>query len=239
MIEIVDLEVEYESGGTSKREKVIAGLSLSLDRGDSLGVIGPNGCGKTTLLHTIAGLHENYSGNLKIETTEDKIALILQDIGLLPWKTNWKNATLGLDLGLQGSESDVEDLLRELDLYSYKDSFPSQLSGGQKRKLGLARALAVDPEILLMDEPFVSLDEFTRESLQDKVLKLWQERNLTMMLVTHDIEEVAFLGRSIAVLSRAPASVKTYIENEKMGTIEFRRSEEFYQVVKRTRKELP
>jgi ABC-type nitrate/sulfonate/bicarbonate transport system ATPase subunit len=90
-----------------------------------------------------------------------------------------------------------------------------------------------------MDEPFVSLDEFTRESLQDKVLKLWQERNLTMMLVTHDIEEVAFLGRNIAVLSRAPASVKTCIENEKMGTIEFRRSEEFYQVVKRTRKELP
>lgn len=237
MIEISGLSVEYESSGNG--EKVISGLDLSLNKGDSLGVIGPNGCGKTTLLHTIAGLHENYSGLLKVDTTEDKIALIFQDIGLLPWKTIWKNATLGLDLGLQGDEEGVEDLLYELDLYSYRNSFPSQLSGGQKRKLGLARALAVDPEILLMDEPFVSLDEFTRESLQDKVLKLWQDRSLTMALVTHDIEEVAFLGRNIAVLSQAPASVKNLIENENMGTDGYRRSEEFYQIVKKTRQELP
>lgn len=237
MIEISNLAVEYESGGTS--EKVISGLSLSLNKGDSLGIIGPNGCGKTTLLHTLAGLHENYSGELRVNTTEDKIALILQDIGLLPWKTVWNNATLGLDLGLQGDETGVEDLLYELDLHSYVNNFPSQLSGGQKRKLGLARALAVDPEILLMDEPFVSLDEFTRESLQDKVLKLWQDRDLTMLLVTHDIEEVAFIGRRIAILSQAPASIKNYIENEKMGTIEFRRSEEFYQVAKIIRQKLP
>ncbi|MBS3786741.1 ATP-binding cassette domain-containing protein [Candidatus Bipolaricaulota bacterium] len=237
MIEITGLSVEYESGG--ENEKVISGLNLSLDKGDSLGVIGPNGCGKTTLLHTIAGLHENYSGLIQVDTTEDRIALILQDIGLLPWKTIWKNATLGLDLGRQGDECGVEDLLHELDLYSYRDSYPAQLSGGQKRKLGLARALAVDPEILLMDEPFVSLDEFTRESLQDKVLKLWQDRKLTLTLVTHDMEEVAFLGRNIAVLSQAPASVKTWIENPKMGTEGFRRSEEFYRVVKKTRQELP
>ncbi|MBS3736815.1 MAG: ATP-binding cassette domain-containing protein [Candidatus Bipolaricaulota bacterium] len=237
MIEITDLSVEYESGGDN--EKVINGLNLSLNRGDSLGVIGPNGCGKTTLLHTIAGLHENYSGLIRVNTTKDKIALILQDIGLLPWKTIWKNATLGLDLGRQGDEERVEDLLHELDLYSYRDSYPAQLSGGQKRKLGLARALAVDPEILLMDEPFVSLDEFTRESLQDKVLKLWQDRNLTLTLVTHDMEEVAFLGRNIAVLSQVPASVKTWVENQKMGTEGFRRSEEFYRVVRKTRQELP
>ena len=237
MIEISNLSVQYGSG--SAGESVISDLNLSLGSGDSLGIIGPNGCGKTTLLHTIAGLHSNYSGSMKINTTEDKIALILQDIGLLPWKTIWKNATLGLDLGLQGEEGGVEDLLRELDLYSYRNGFPSQLSGGQKRKLGLARALAVDPEVLLMDEPFVSLDEFTRESLQDKVLKLWRERNLTMTLVTHDIEEVAFLGQKIAVLSRAPASVKSWIENDNMGAVEFRRSEEFYSIVKKTRQELP
>jgi len=237
MIEISNLSVRYGSDKTA--ENIISGLELSLQKGDSLGIIGPNGCGKTTLLHTIAGLHENYSGSLKIKTTEDKIALILQDIGLLPWKTIWKNATLGLDLGFQGDEEGVEDLLHELDLYSYRNNFPSQLSGGQKRKLGLARALAVDPKLLLMDEPFVSLDEFTRESLQDKVLKLWQDRDLTMTLVTHDIEEVAFLGRSIAVLSPAPASVKTLISNENMGTPEFRRSEDFYRVVKKTRQELP
>lgn len=237
MIEISGLSIEYESDGTG--EKVISGLNLSLDKGDSLGIIGPNGCGKTTLLHTLAGLHDNYSGSLQIDTTEEKIALILQDIGLLPWKTIWKNATLGLDLGRQGDIDNVEDILIELDLYSYKDNFPSQLSGGQKRKLGLARALAVDPEILLMDEPFVSLDEFTREGLQDRVLNLWQERNLTMALVSHDMEEVAFLGQNIAVLSRAPANVKSVIKNENMGTHDFRRSEEFYRIVKKTRQELP
>ena len=90
-----------------------------------------------------------------------------------------------------------------------------------------------------MDEPFVSLDEFTRESLQDKVLKLWQDRELTMTLVTHDMEEVAFLGRNIAVLSSAPASVKKMIKNEGMGTTEFRRSEDFYKMVKETRQALP
>ena len=236
MIEISGLSVEYKSG--TNTEKVISGLDLVLEKGDSLGIIGPNGCGKTTLLHTIAGLHENYSGLLKIGTTEEKVALILQDIGLLPWKTIWNNATLGLDLGLQGDEKGVEDLLHELDLYSYKESFPSQLSGGQKRKLGLARALAVNPEILLMDEPFVSLDEFTRERLQNKVLNLWQERNLTMIIVTHDIEEAVFLGRNIAVLSQSPASVKSWIENNKMGETEFRRSEDFYRMVKTIRQEL-
>lgn len=236
MIEISDLVVEYNSGGDG--ERVISGLNLSLAKGDSLGIIGPNGCGKTTLLHTLAGLHENYSGEFRINTTQDKVALILQEIGLLPWKTVWKNATLGLDLGLQGEEEVVEDLLDELDLYAYRNGFPSQLSGGQKRKLGLARALAVNPEVLLMDEPFVSLDEFTREKLQDKVLKLWQDRNLTMTLVTHDIEEVVFLGRNVAVLTPAPAHVKTTIENEKMGTTGFRRSEEFYRIIKKTREEL-
>ncbi len=130
-------------------------------------------------------------------------------------------------------------LLRELDLYEYRDGFPSQLSGGQKRKLGLARALAVDPMVLLMDEPLVSLDEFTREELQNKILTLWQERDLTMVTVTHDMEEVSFLGQNIAVLSQIPATLKCLIENHGAGNVEFRGSEEFYRTVQKTRRELP
>ncbi len=237
MIKVSNLTVKRGSGGS--KETAIKDLNLSVEKGESLGVIGPNGCGKTTLLHTLAGLHKNFTGNLQIETAEDRVALILQDVGLLPWKTVWENAVLGQDLGGRGEKKNAKELLLELDLLSYREDFPSQLSGGEKRKLGLARALAVNPEVLLMDEPLVSLDEFTRESLQDKILKLWQDRNLTMALVSHDIEEVSFLGSKIAVLSPAPAGLKSYITNEKMGSTSFRRSEEFYQIVQKTRRELP
>mgnify|MGYP000388477491 CR=1 FL=1 len=237
MIKVSNLTVKRGSGGS--KETAIKDLNLSVEKGDSLGVIGPNGCGKTTLLHTLAGLHKKFTGNLQIETTEDRIALILQDVGLLPWKTVWENAVLGQDLGGRGEGKNAKELLLELDLLSYREDFPSQLSGGEKRKLGLARALAVEPEVLLMDEPLVSLDEFTRESLQNKILKLWKDRNLTMALVSHDIEEVSFLGSKIAVLSAAPANLKAYITNKKMGSTSFRRSEEFYQIVQETRRELP
>ncbi len=237
MIRISNLDVSYPGGGSGK--KVISNLNLSIDENSSLGIIGPNGCGKTTLLHTLAGLHENYTGELQLGVNEDRIALILQDIGLLPWKTVRENASLGLDLGRSGDYSNVENLLRELDLFDYGDDFPSQLSGGQKRKLGLARALAVDPKVLLMDEPLVSLDEFTREELQNKILTLWQERDLTMVTVTHDMEEVSFLGQNIAVLSPVPATLKSLIENHGAGKVDFRGSEEFYDTVRKTRQELP
>lgn len=237
MIKISNLDVSY--GGDGSEKKVISNLNLSIDENSSLGIIGPNGCGKTTLLHTFAGLHDNYTGELQLGVPEDKVALILQDIGLLPWKTVRENASLGLDLGRSGDYSNVEDLLRELDLYNHRDDFPSQLSGGQKRKLGLARALAVDPRVLLMDEPLVSLDEFTREELQNKILTLWQERDLTMVTVTHDMEEVAFLGQRIAVLSSVPATLKCLIENGGAGEVEFRGSKDFYGTVKKTRQELP
>lgn len=237
MIRISNLDVMYQSDGNS--EKIISNLNLIVKENESLGIIGPNGCGKTTLLHTLAGLHDNYTGQLNIDVSKDKIALILQDIGLLPWKTVRENASLGLDLGQADDYSNVDELLQELDLYDYSEGFPSQLSGGQKRKLGLARALAIDPRVLLMDEPLVSLDEFTREELQNKILTLWRERDLTMVTVTHDMEEASFLGQKIAVLSRVPASLKSLIENHGAGSVEFRASEEFYQTVKKTRRELP
>ncbi len=237
MISVSNLDVSYESEGGN--EKIISNLNLTVSMNESLGIIGPNGCGKTTLLHTLAGLHDNYTGQLKMDVAPEKVALILQDIGLLPWKTVRENASLGLDLGQSGDHSNVDELLHELDLFEYRDGFPSQLSGGQKRKLGLARALAVDPKVMLMDEPLVSLDEFTREELQNKILALWRERDLTMVTVTHDMEEVAFLGQRIAVLSRVPASLKSLIENRGAGKVEFRGSKEFYSTVQKTRSELP
>ncbi|MFP4201736.1 MAG: ABC transporter ATP-binding protein [Candidatus Bipolaricaulota bacterium] len=237
MIRVKNLDVLYENDGGSK--KIISGLNLRVSDGDSLCIIGPNGCGKTTLLHTLAGLHGKYTGEMDIEVGAERVALILQDIGLLPWKTVRQNASLGLDLGHTGDKSTVDTLLRELDLYDYRNELPSQLSGGQKRKLGLARALAVKPKVLLMDEPLVSLDEFTREELQNKILKLWLEKDLTLLTVTHDMEEAAFLGQNIAVLSSPPASLKTLIKNREAGSVDYRGSEEFYETVRKTRRELP
>ncbi len=237
MIEISDLSVDFRT--EAGRKQIIEKIDLSVGDGQSLAIIGPNGCGKTTLLHAIAGLKEDYSGRVHISEPRSKVAFILQDIGLLPWKTIWKNATLGLDLNRIQDETKTTELLERLDLMKYKNDYPSQLSGGERRKLGLVRALAIDPKILLMDEPLVSLDEFTREKLQNNILELWQEDQLTMMLVTHDIEEASFLGEKIAVLTPAPSSVKEIIDNQTMGEIDFRRSENFYQVAHSLRQSLP
>lgn len=237
MIEISDFKVDFISNGQIK--KIIERINLTVDDGQSLVVIGPNGCGKTTFLHTVAGLNEGYSGQINIDIDRSRVALILQDIGLLPWKTVWKNATLGLDLNRKKDKSRAKRLLERLDLIKYKDDFPTQLSGGERRKLGFVRALAIDPRILLMDEPLVSLDEFTREKLQNTILELWKESKLTMILVTHDIEEASFLGERIVVLTEPPASVKATVDNQKMGKVNFRRSEAFYKVAQKLRQSLP
>ncbi len=231
MIEIDDLTIRIENS----TEKIIDGISFSVPDGGSSSIIGPSGCGKTTLLHALVGLRDFDSGSIKTGNENGRKALILQDIGLLPWKTVWENAKLGIDIKGEEKEKLVSSYLEELGIADLKDRYPQQLSGGQKRRLGLARALAMEPELLLMDEPLVSLDELTREKLQDTILDLWKSYKLTMIMVTHDIEEAVFLGRKIEVMTPKPAEIKETIENEKMGKKEFRRSDEFYEVVKRLR----
>lgn len=243
MIEVKSLHLEYELT-RRRRVEAIAGLSLKVERGESLAIIGPSGCGKTSLLYVLAGLLKPTAGRVRIAGKEVRgprrdVALVLQDIGLLPWKSVWRNAILGLELNGGADEAQlarVEAILEELGLVELRDRYPAQLSGGQKKRVGIARALAVEPQLLLMDEPLVSLDALTKEEIQNSILKLWEERKerLTSVLVTHDIEEAVFLGERIVVLSARPATIKAEIANPS-GSIDYRTSSEFYAQVRRLR----
>lgn len=244
MIEVDSLRLEYQLT-RGRRVEAIADLSLKVERGESLAIIGPSGCGKTSLLYILAGLLKPTAGRVRIGGREVRgprrdVALVLQDIGLLPWKSVWRNATLGLELNGGADEAQlrrVETILEELGLAELKDRYPAQLSGGQKKRVGIARALAVEPQLLLMDEPLVSLDALTKEGIQNSILKLWQERKerLTVVLVTHDIEEAVFLGERIVLLSQRPATIEAEIANPGMGSTDYRTSGEFYDQVRRLR----
>ena len=188
---------------------VLEDVSLQVGAGASCAVIGPSGCGKTSLLFLLAGLLEPTAGTVRV-ADRSRTGVILQHYGLLPWKS--VAANIGLGLRLQGADREqirarVNELLVEMDLAAFADHFPGQLSGGMQQRVALARALATGPQLLLMDEPLSALDALTRERLQHTILDVWQRHRVTMVLVTHSIEEAAFLGQTVVVLTDRPARV--------------------------------
>lgn len=238
MIKVHNLSKEYDNNF-----QVISGLDFALERGRSLTIIGPSGCGKTTLLYIIAGLVKPTSGSVTVnghgvDGPSKEIAFILQDFGLLPWKTVRDNICLGMKIRGESPErmGEVsERLMRELGLEHHRDDFPSRLSGGEKQRVAIGRALAMEPQLLLMDEPFSSLDTITRERMQDNLLEIRRKNELTMIMVTHSIEEAAFLGDTVLVLSDRPCSIKEVIDNPHAGGRDHRGTEEFFSVCKRIR----
>lgn len=212
--------------------KALRDVSVSLPKDASCAIIGPSGCGKSTLLQVLAGLIPPTAGALvvagePVSLPRRQTGLILQDYGLLPWKTVWQNAVLGLQI--RGEDAaQAEGVLRDLGLWDFKDRYPAQLSGGQRQRVAIARALALRPDLLLMDEPFSSLDALTREGLQQTILDIWRRGGVTLMIVTHSIEEAVFLGRRILVLSPGPGGVVADIDNPGAGRNEYRREPEFY-----------
>lgn len=241
MIKIDSLHLSHRKGRKGKVE-IFKNISFQLEKGESLAIIGPSGCGKTSLLYTISGLIEPTEGEIEINGEKVKKPggdwfLLLQTIGLLPWKTVWDNVTLNLNLNGQADRRRIEKILASLGLKELKGRYPSQLSEGQKKRVGFARALARDPSILLMDEPLASLDALSKEELQNLTLRLWKEKELTLILVTHDIEEAVFLGQRIMVLTERPAKIKQMVANPEMGTINYREEEGFYSRI-RTLREL-
>ena len=216
---------------------VLEDVSLQVGAGASCAVIGPSGCGKTSLLFLLAGLLAPTAGTVRVDD-RSRTGVILQHYGLLPWKS--VAANIGLGLRLQGADREqirarVNELLVEMDLAAFADHFPGQLSGGMQQRVALARALATGPQLLLMDEPLSALDALTRERLQHTILDIWQRHRVTMVLVTHSIEEAVFLGRTVVVLTDRPARVAAVVDNPGAGRADYRQGETFFHQCRRLR----
>jgi NitT/TauT family transport system ATP-binding protein len=203
---------------------VIAFRQLTLDvrNQEILCIVGPSGCGKTTFLRCIAGLIDVSSGELavfgkKVSGPPPGVAMVFQHFGLLPWKTVYQNAAFGLAMAGAPAPVIKERVRHYLDLVGltgFEQQYPYQLSGGMQQRVGLVRALAVNPSILLMDEPFAALDAQTREILQDELLQLMQrpDERKTMVFITHSIDEAIVLGDRIAVMSARPGRIKEVLD---------------------------
>jgi ABC-type nitrate/sulfonate/bicarbonate transport system ATPase subunit len=197
---------------------VLDSISLDVGAGELLCVIGPSGCGKSTLLRLIAGLEEPNSGELWIgnEPIRDPGAergLVFQDPNLFPWLTVRRNIQAGLVARgvLHEKRGEVDEFMRLVGLQGFAGTFPHHLSGGMAQLVGLARALINHPKVLLLDEPLGALDAFTRMRMQDEVLRLWQARRTTMVLVTHDIDEAIYMSDRIVIMTPRPGRIETTI----------------------------
>ena len=200
--------------------RVFQGIDLEVGRRECVSIVGPSGCGKTTLLRNIDGLLRPAEGVVRINgapvTSPPKgVAVVFQMFGLFPWKTVYENVAYGLRMAGTSKEQIREKVPYFIELVGLKGfdkAYPYQLSGGMQQRTGLARALAVEPEVLLMDEPFASIDAQTREILQFELLRIWESRPTSMVFVTHSIDEAVLMGDRVVVLHGRPSSVQEVID---------------------------
>jgi ABC-type nitrate/sulfonate/bicarbonate transport system ATPase subunit len=218
-LEVIGLSktFRWKKKGVDQELLAIDSLDLSISKGEFVTVIGPSGCGKTTLLRIVAGLIGYDSGEVRINGEvvtgpgQDR-AVVFQSFGLFPWKTVLANTMLPLTVRSDVSKEEAEESarlnLKKVGLSGFEDAHPHQLSGGMQQRVGLARALTADPDILLMDEPFGSIDAQTRLVMQEELLRIWSETRKTVMFVTHDLDEAVMLADRVAVLSPGPGKVQ-------------------------------
>ncbi|HCJ2580056.1 taurine ABC transporter ATP-binding subunit [Klebsiella pneumoniae] len=209
MLQISHLSADY--GG----KPALADINLTLESGELLVVLGPSGCGKTTLLNLIVGFVPYQHGSITLEGQRvtgpgAERGVVFQNEGLLPWRNVQDNVALGLQLaGVDKAQrrQAAAQMLKKVGLEGAEKRFIWQLSGGQRQRVGIARALAANPQLLLLDEPFGALDAFTREQMQTLLLKLWHETGKQVLLITHDIEEAIFMATELVLLSPGPGRV--------------------------------
>ena len=199
-----------------ERKLVLDEIGLTIQKGDFLTIIGPSGCGKSTLLKIVAGLDTEYCGTVFVndrQIIKPGIAqgFIFQEHRLFPWMTVEQNIAAELSLKDPEVRRKVDEMIEIVRLKGYEKAYPSEISGGMSQRVAIARALIREPEVLLLDEPFGALDAFTRQHLQDVLVEIWQRKHITMLLVTHDIDEAIYLGTDIAILRANPGQLQKLV----------------------------
>jgi NitT/TauT family transport system ATP-binding protein len=231
-ISVLNIGKVFSANGREVR--ALDDLSFEINSGEFFGIVGPSGCGKTTILNLIGGIEEPTRGSIlidgeKIDGPGRDRGMLFQEGALLPWRTARKNVEFGLEIKGEGDRTEIaEKYLKLVGLEGFEESYPHELSGGMMQRVALARVLTFDPDIILMDEPFASVDALTREGLQNMVLKIWSETKKTVVFVSHSIDEVLYLSDRIAVMSKRPGRAKEVLDvnlpRPREGT---RTSEEF------------
>jgi NitT/TauT family transport system ATP-binding protein len=237
-LEARGVAIGYPKPGTSEVTTAFADCDLTLERGDFVCIVGPSGCGKTTFLNAVAGFVKIAEGTLELDGRPipgpgpDR-AMVFQQANLLPWRTVQANVTYGLELSRKERRSEArrraDELLDLVGLSGVGQQYPAQLSGGMQARVNLARALAVEPELLLLDEPFASIDAQTRETMQVELLRVCAAKDVTALFVTHDINEAAFLADRVCVFGPRPGRIvkEIAVPWDRPRTQELRRTPEF------------
>jgi len=227
--------------------QALSHVNLEIHKGEFISLLGPSGCGKTTLLRMISDLLEPTTGSVKVSgmtpkevRLQQKYGIVFQSPVLFEWRTIKKNVELPLEIMYYSKEERSERADKMLEMVGLKDfanHYPSQLSGGMQQRVGIARAFGIRPEILLMDEPFSALDEFTKEKLHEDLLRIWRKTNKTVIFVTHNIAEAVFLSDRICVLSPHPGRLSAVVDVDlpRPRTLEMRDTPEFSRLVAKVR----
>jgi NitT/TauT family transport system ATP-binding protein len=215
-----EFSVRGEGGGAPRRFMALEDITLDVHAGEFLALVGPSGCGKSTLLDLLGGLAVSTSGRILLDgrpitgPARDR-GIVFQQYALFPWRTAAQNVEFGLDIaGLKSRErrDRARHYLDLVGLAAFAARYPHELSGGMKQRVAIARSLAYDPEVLLMDEPFAALDAQTRETLQGELLRIWRSTGKTIVFITHGIDEAVVLGQRVAVMTSRPGRIKQVID---------------------------
>ena len=214
VLDVNKIEEKYQA--INGEINALQNISFSVEKGEFISIVGPSGCGKSTLLSILAALMKPTSGEVfvngeKIEGISDHIGYMLQKDNLLEWRTIYKNVMLGLEIQNNMTTENIErvtQLLKTYELYEFKDKYPSQLSGGMRQRVALIRTLAINPDILLLDEAFSALDYQTRLTVTNDVYKILKQEKVTTIMVTHDIPEGISMADKVIILSPRPAVIK-------------------------------